>query len=86
MAVVYGAANKDTTMIEITPAIAVFLSTVLYAGLGVAIFGLIFWVVTMVTPFSVRKEIEEDQNTALAIILGAVFIGVSIIISAAITG
>jgi len=36
------------------------------------------------SPFSVRKEIEEDQNTALAIILGSVLIGLSIIIAAAI--
>jgi putative membrane protein len=35
-------------------------------------------------PFSLRKEIEEDQNTALAIIIGSVIIGMSIIIAAAI--
>ena len=34
----------------------------------------------------VRKEIEEDQNTALGIILGAFILGVSLIISAAIRG
>lgn len=61
------------------------IATVFYAGLGVVFFGFSFWVVTMVAPFSVRKEIEEDQNIALAIILGAVFIGLSIIIAAAIT-
>lgn len=66
-------------------ALMTVVATIFYAGLGVAIFGLIFWVVTKVTPFSVRKEIEEDQNTALAIILGSVFIGLSIIIAAAIT-
>ncbi len=61
------------------------ISTLFYAGLGVVFFGFSFWVVTMIAPFSVRKEIEEDQNIALAIILGAVFIGLSIIIAAAIT-
>jgi putative membrane protein len=66
--------------------IAMFVWSVIYAALGVVIFGLAFWVVTKVTPFSVRKEIEEDQNTALGIIIGAVIIGLAIIIGAAITG
>jgi uncharacterized membrane protein YjfL (UPF0719 family) len=35
-------------------------------------------------PFSVVKEIEEDQNTALGILFGSVFIGLSIVIAAAI--
>ena len=33
---------------------------------------------------SIRKEIEEDQNTSLGIILGSLIIGISIIISSAI--
>lgn len=73
-------------MIETSPALALFLSTIVYSVLGVAIFGITFLAVTKIVPFSVRKEIEEDQNTALAIILGSVFIGLAIIISAAITG
>jgi uncharacterized membrane protein YjfL (UPF0719 family) len=39
-----------------------------------------------VIPFSVRKEIEEDQNTALGIIMGSVVIGLAIIIAAAVSG
>jgi uncharacterized membrane protein YjfL (UPF0719 family) len=60
-----------------------FLS-VFYAALGLALLGLGFWIITRVTPFSVRKEIEKDQNTALAIIIGAIILGVSIIIASAI--
>jgi uncharacterized membrane protein YjfL (UPF0719 family) len=37
-----------------------------------------------VIPFSVRKEIEEDQNTALAIIMGSVILGLAIIIAASV--
>jgi uncharacterized membrane protein YjfL (UPF0719 family) len=40
----------------------------------------------LVSPFSVKKEIEDDQNNALAIIIGALIIGISIIIAAAING
>ena len=59
--------------------------TVVYALLGVVIFGIAFWLVTKISPFSVRKEIEDDQNTALGVIIGAIIIGLSIIIAAAIT-
>ncbi len=62
-----------------------FFWTIIYVVLGVVIFGLAFWGVTMVCPFSVRKEIEEDQNTSLGIIIGSVIIGLAIIIAAAIT-
>jgi hypothetical protein len=39
-----------------------------------------------VTPLSLRKEIEEDQNVALCVVLGAVVIGIAIIVAAAIRG
>jgi uncharacterized membrane protein YjfL (UPF0719 family) len=41
---------------------------------------------TKLAPFSVKKEIEEDQNVALAVIMAGVIIGVSLIISSAIAG
>jgi len=59
--------------------------TIVYVILGIVLFGLAFLLMTKVTPFSVRKEIEEDQNTALAVIMGSVIIGLAIIIAAAIT-
>ena len=65
--------------------ISTLIWTVIYALLGVVVFGGAVWAATKVTPFSVRKEIEEDQNTALAVILGAVILGLAIIIAAAIT-
>ncbi len=62
------------------------LAEALYAIVGILIFGAAFWLMEAVTPFSVRKEIEEDQNTALAILMGAVIIGIAMIISAAVHG
>ena len=52
--------------------------------LGIIIFGLAYLIMVKISPFSVTKEIEEDQNTALAIIYGSVFIALAIIISSAI--
>jgi len=61
-------------------------SSGVFAGIGLLVFGLAFWIMNKLAPFSVKKEIEEDQNTALAIIMAGVIIGVSLIISAAISG
>jgi len=60
------------------------LSTLIYAIIGMLVFGLAFALFNKLMPFSVRKEIEEDQNTALGIVIGAFLIGLSIIIAAAI--
>lgn len=59
-------------------------STLTYSLIGLIIYLVAFWIITKVCPFSVRKEIEIDQNTSLGIIIGSVMIGLSIIISAAI--
>ena len=62
------------------------IATGVFAGLGLVVFGIAFFVMVKVAPFSVRKEIEEDQNVSLAIIMAGVLIGISLIISAAIHG
>ncbi|NVB43366.1 DUF350 domain-containing protein [Pseudenhygromyxa sp. WMMC2535] len=66
--------------------VANLLSAAVYSVLGLLIFGLFWMLIVWLTPFSIRKEIEEDQNTSLGIILGAVIIGISLIISAAVSG
>jgi len=60
--------------------------TVLYVVLGVVMFGLSFGALAWIAPFSIRKEIEEDQNTSLGIIIGALIIGIAIIVAAGIAG
>jgi putative membrane protein len=61
-------------------------TTAIFVIIGLVVFAIAFLIVVLVAPFSVKKEIEEDQNTALAIIIGAMIIGVAMIISAAIQG
>jgi putative membrane protein len=62
----------------------VMLSSIIYAIIGFGVFALALYIMDKVTPFSLRKEIEEDQNTALAILMGSIFIALAIIIQAAI--
>lgn len=61
-------------------------SSAVFAGIGLAVFGIAFWIMKMVVPFSMKKEIEEDQNVALGVIVAGVMIGIALIISAAIHG
>jgi putative membrane protein len=64
----------------------IVVTTVVFVLLGLIVFALAFLVIAKATPFSVRKEIEEDQNVALAIVIGAVILGSAIIIAAAVHG
>ena len=65
---------------------SVLLATVVYSFVGIAVFAVAFFLMVKIAPFSVKKEIEEDQNTSLGILMGSVFIGLAIIIAAALVG
>jgi putative membrane protein len=63
-----------------------FITTVVFVVFGLIVFALAFLIIAKAAPFSVRKEIEDDQNIALAIVIGAVIIGSAMIIAAAVHG
>jgi putative membrane protein len=63
---------------------APMVAALVYATIGLAIFGVAFVVVDRLTPYHLWKEIIDEKNAALAIVVGAVAIGISIIVSAAI--
>jgi uncharacterized membrane protein YjfL (UPF0719 family) len=60
--------------------------TLAFTLVGLLLFAVAFWIIVKVTPFSIRKEIEEDQNVALGIVIAAVILGISLIVSAAVHG
>ncbi len=62
------------------------LFTLLFAFVGLVVFAIAFAIMAKVAPFSLRKEIEHDQNTSLGIVIGSIIIGLSLIISSAIKG
>ncbi len=73
-------------IVKLEDLLPVLTTTVIFVAIGLIVFAIAFSIVVLVAPFSVKKEIEEDQNTALAIIIGALIIGVAMIISSAIQG
>ena len=60
------------------------LGSILYAFIGVVIFWLSFIVIDKMTPYHLWSEIVEKHNVALGIVVGAMCLGISIIVAAAI--
>ena len=60
------------------------LNALVYAVLGIAIFVFSFFIIDKMTPYHLWKEIVEDKNIALAILIGAISLGMCIIIAAAV--
>jgi putative membrane protein len=61
-------------------------ASVVYSVLGIVILMLSFYIFNKLTPGTLRREILEEHNTALAIIAAAFMLAVALIISAAIHG
>ena len=56
--------------------------TAIYFVVGLTMFGISLLVMEKATPFSIREEITEKQNVALAIVVGATVVGLAILLSA----
>jgi len=63
---------------------AFILNAIVYALLGIVIFVAVFATIDKMTPYHLWKEIVEDKNIALAVLVGAMSIGMCIIIAAAV--
>jgi uncharacterized membrane protein YjfL (UPF0719 family) len=63
---------------------AAFINAVVYAFLGILIFVVVFFLIDRLTPYHLWKEIVQDKNIALAVLVGAMSIGMCIIIAMAI--
>lgn len=59
-------------------------SSLLYTLIGIVVFTLSFIVIDKLTPYDLWKELIEKKNLALALVVGAVGLGICIIIAAAI--
>lgn len=73
-------------VVEFNQLANVVVMALIFVLLGLIVFAIAFFLMEKFMPYSVHKEIEEDQNTALGIIIGSMLIGIAIIIAAAIHG
>ncbi|HXG85618.1 MAG TPA: DUF350 domain-containing protein [Pyrinomonadaceae bacterium] len=73
-------------VVKIDDLLPVLVATIVFVLLGLIVFAAAFFIIVRVVPFSIKKEIEDDQNVALAVLIGSMIIGMALIISAAIQG
>lgn len=59
-------------------------NAIVYALLGIVILVGSFAILDKLTPYALWQEIVEKQNMALAILIGAMSLGMSVIIAAAV--
>ena len=63
-----------------------YYETLIYLATGILIFLVFILLLEKLTSWSLKKEIIDDENVALAIIIWAFFIAIWLIITAAISG
>ena len=63
---------------------AVVLGSLVYALIGVVVFWVSFLIIDKLTPYDLWGELVERRNTALALVVAAMCLGISIIVAAAI--
>ncbi|MGI9471976.1 MAG: DUF350 domain-containing protein [Rubripirellula sp.] len=61
-------------------------AAIVFSIVGIVVFFLVLLLMDKVTPFSIIKEIIEEHNQAVATIVAAIVVGISLIIAAAILG
>jgi len=59
-------------------------NAIVYAAIGIVVFAGAFLIIDKVTTYNLWKEIVQEHNTALAILLGTMSIGICIIIASAV--
>jgi len=64
----------------------IFLGSILYALMGVAVFLVCFVIVDKLTPYHLWHQIVDEKNVALAIVVGSIAISIGLIVAAAIHG
>jgi uncharacterized membrane protein YjfL (UPF0719 family) len=60
------------------------ITALVFAAIGIVVLFTAFATVDRLTPYALWKEIIDEHNTALAILVGAIALGISIIVAAAI--
>ena len=64
----------------------VFIGSMLFALMGVAIFWICFLVIDKLTPYDLWGEIVEKKNVALAIVVASMCLAIAMIIAASVHG
>lgn len=64
----------------------VIIATLLYSIIGIIMFWVAFLIVDRLTPYDLWAELVEKKNTALALVVAAMCLGIAIIVAASVHG
>ncbi|MBC2777165.1 DUF350 domain-containing protein [Parasphingopyxis marina] len=64
----------------------ILINTLIYAGVGILLLVIAFVILDLVTPGKLWEEIEQKQNSAVAIFAGAIALSIAIIVAASVHG
>ena len=76
--------NFLALVVKFDALVEVLVTTLIFVFIGLVFFAVAYGILSRI--FNIHKEIEEDQNTALGIVIGSIMIGIALIIAAAING
>lgn len=62
----------------------VLIASLIYSILGIIMFWVSFLIVDKLTPYDLWEELVEKRNTALALVVGSMCLGIAIIVASAI--
>ncbi|MDP3278362.1 MAG: DUF350 domain-containing protein [Deltaproteobacteria bacterium] len=79
-------AQAESTGLSVNSLVRGIVGSLVYSTIGLVMFAIAFLIINKTVPFSLRKEIEDDQNTALGIVIASVILGIAMIVSAAVHG
>ena len=71
-------------IVKLDQLLETLVTTLIFVSIGIVFFAVAYGILSRMFP--IKKEIEDDQNTALGIVIGSIMIGIAIIIAAAIHG
>lgn len=66
--------------------VQLFISSLIYSVVGIVFFMLAFKIAQKLLPFDLVKELVDDDNVAVGILMASIIIGIAIIIASAIHG
>ena len=62
------------------------INSLVYSILGVIVFWVSFVIIDKITPYNLWRQLVEEKNVALAIVVGAMCLGIAIIVAASVHG
>ncbi len=76
--------NVLALVVKFDALLEVLVTTLIFVFIGLVFFAVAYGILSRI--FNIHKEIEEDHNTALGIVIGSIMLGIALIIAAAING